>query len=214
MSIVNRFTFNAFQENTYIIQDEGSKKAIIIDPGCHTVTEREEIMDHIEQKSLSIVAILNTHCHVDHVFGNAFLKRSFPDAPLCIHRGELPVLRTYPNFAAMYGLVGEPSPEPDQFLEGNEVFAFGDTTLQIFLTPGHSPASISFYNKEDQYIIGGDVLFYQSIGRTDLPGGNYDTLIKSINDHFLTLPDDTIVYSGHGPSTTIGAEKNQNPFLS
>lgn len=213
MSNVTSFTFNAFQENTYIIEDTESKKAIIIDPGCDQMTEREEIIDHLTKNQLQLVAILNTHCHVDHVFGNAFMKKRFPEAPLCIHKGELETLRTYPTFAAMYGLSAEPSPEPDQFLEDGDYFTFGNTSLKVCLTPGHSPASISFHNTVEQYIIGGDVLFYQSIGRTDLPGGNHHTLITSIKKHFLSLPDDTTVYCGHGPATTIGYERRHNPFL-
>jgi glyoxylase-like metal-dependent hydrolase (beta-lactamase superfamily II) len=213
MSIVTSFTFNAFQENTFLVSDEGTKKAIIIDPGCHDLTEREELINHIEKEDLEIVAIVNTHCHVDHVFGNAFLKKRYPDAPLYIHRGELPILKTYPTFAAMYGLSAEPSPMPDLYLEDGDVLTFGKTILKVLLTPGHSPASLSFYSEEDRYIIGGDVLFYDSIGRTDLPGGDYDTLIQSIEKHFLSLNDDIKVYCGHGQSTTIGHERRNNPFL-
>ena len=213
MSIVTSFTFNAFQENTYIIEDSESKKAIIIDPGCEVSTEREQILDHLAKKRLDLVAILNTHCHVDHVFGNAFLKSKYPDVPLCIHRGELTTLQAYPTFAAMYGFAAEPSPDPDRYLDGGEIFKFGNIELKILFTPGHSPASISFYNEQEDYIIAGDVLFRESIGRTDLPGGSYDTLINSIRKHFLSLPDHITVYSGHGPQTTIGHEKRNNPFL-
>lgn len=214
MSIVTSFTFNAFQENTYIIEDEKTSQAIIIDPGCHSDAERSEIMQHLELHGYEISAIINTHCHADHVFGNAFLKKQFPRAPLYIHKNELPLLTNYPSFAAMFGVAAEPSPEPDAFLEEGEIFTFGECALRIFLTPGHSPGSISLYNESDGYIISGDVLFRQSIGRTDLPGGDYQTLIKSIEQSFLTLPDQVIVYSGHGPRTTIGYEKINNPFLS
>ncbi|MCB0667763.1 MAG: MBL fold metallo-hydrolase [Saprospiraceae bacterium] len=213
MSIVTGFTFNAFQENTYIIKDEKTDRSVIIDPGCHSEEEKQEILTHIKDNHLDISAIINTHCHADHVFGNAFLKQRFPDAPLCIHKGELIVLESYPAFAAMYGIPAEPSPKPDQYFEDGEIFTFGETKLKVFFTPGHSPASLSFYNEEDGYIIGGDVLFRQSIGRTDLPGGDYATLITSIKNHFLSLPDNVVVYSGHGPDTTIGFERRNNPFL-
>jgi glyoxylase-like metal-dependent hydrolase (beta-lactamase superfamily II) len=213
MSIVTSFTFNPFEENTFIVTDHATKKTIIIDPGCYSVAEREELLHHIASNQLIIVGILNTHCHVDHVFGNAFLKKQFPEAPLYIHRDELLVLQTYPSFAAMYGLTAEPSPPPDKYLEDQDLFTFGETSFKVFLTPGHSPASISLYCENDQYIIGGDVLFYQSIGRTDLPGGDYETLIQSIQRYFLTLPDTVKIYCGHGQSTTIGFERRHNPFL-
>jgi hydroxyacylglutathione hydrolase len=213
MSSVTSFTFNAFQENTYVVTDVLTKKTIIVDPGCHTDTEKEELMAHLVSGNLEVVGILNTHCHVDHVFGNAFLKRSFPDVPLYIPRGESVVLQSYPAFAALYGLVAEPSPEPDRYLEDDELFTFGETSLKVCLTPGHSPASVSLYCEKDQYIIAGDVLFYLSIGRTDLPGGDYETLMQSIRKHFLSLPDNVTVYSGHGQSTTIGFERRHNPFL-
>jgi glyoxylase-like metal-dependent hydrolase (beta-lactamase superfamily II) len=213
MSIVTSFTFNAFQENTFLVSDEGTKKAIIIDPGCNDLAEREELTNHIEKHQFEIVAIVNTHCHVDHVFGNAFVKKCYADAPLYIHRGELSILKTYPAFAAMYGLSAEPSPMPDRYLEDGETLTFGNTNLKVCLTPGHSPASISLYCHEDHYIIGGDVLFYLSIGRSDLPGGDHEVLIQSIKNHFLCLDDDVKVYCGHGPSTTIGNERKNNPFL-
>ena len=213
MSIVTPFTFNAFQENTYIIYDTASLEAVIIDPGCYTQEERDQITNFISSEKLKIEAILNTHCHVDHVFGNAYAKRTFPGAPLCIHQGEHMVLKTYPQFAAMYGLAAEPSPEPDRFLQTNEVLTIGDIDLKVLFTPGHSPASVSFYCEADKYIISGDVLFHNSIGRTDLPGGDFNTLISSIRTQLFTLPDNVVVYSGHGPSTTIGHEKRNNPFL-
>ncbi len=213
MSIVTFFTFNAFEENTYVIYDKASSEAIVIDPGCHSPDEKEVLSSFLKKNNLILVAILNTHCHVDHVFGNAFLKKQFPEVPLCIHKGELPVLRAYPQFASMYGLAAEPSPTPDKFFADGDTFSFGNVNFEVCLTPGHSPASVSFYCRADSYIIGGDVLFRESIGRTDLPGGDYDTLIRSIEKHFFSLPDDVKVYCGHGPSTTIGHERKYNPFL-
>lgn len=166
----------------------------------------------IDENHLIVEKVVNTHCHVDHVFGNSYATSTF-GVGLFIHRGELPVLSTYLQVAAMYGLAAEPSPDPDGFLEEGDDLCFGNTCLKIFLTPGHSPASISLYNEKDGYIIGGDVLFQGSIGRTDLPGGDFDTLMNSIKASFLCLPNDVVVYCGHGPSTTIGVEKRSNPFL-
>lgn len=211
MSNVTSLTFNAFQENTYIISDD-SGQAVIIDPGCHSQSEKEELSSVIDKSQLKIHAILNTHCHADHVFGNNFVFHKYSEN-LLIPKGEEILLQAYPQMASMYGLPSEPSPTPTGYLEHGQDFSFGQVTLRILLTPGHSPASVSFYNEQDHYIIGGDVLFQHSIGRTDLPGGDYETLINSIQTHFLSLPDRVVVYSGHGPKTTIGEERKSNPFL-
>ncbi len=211
MSMVTFLTFNAFQENTYIISD-ADKKAAIIDPGCHSPDEKDALKKHIADHDFIIEAVLNTHCHVDHVFGNHFAIQHY-GTKLYMHQGELPVLQTYPQVAAMYGLPAEESPPPDEYLDHGDVFTLGTLKLKVLLTPGHSPASISFYNEDGGYIIGGDVLFENSIGRTDLPGGNHSVLLQSIKEHFLTLPDETIVYPGHGDKTTIGRERRSNPFL-
>lgn len=213
MCVVTPFVFNPFQENTYVVHDTHTREAAIVDPGCHTQDEQKQLVKYIQENRLEVKFILNTHCHVDHVFGNAFIKRSFPHAPLCIHRGELIVLETYPQFAKMYGLEAEPSPAPDLFLVPGEALHLGQHQWDVIYTPGHSPASVSFYSKEDQCIIGGDVLFKGSIGRTDLPGGDFDTLIVSIRTAFLSKADSVVVYSGHGPSTTVGEERANNPFL-
>ena len=211
MSNVTCLTFNAFQENTYIISDD-HKSAIIVDPGCHSDAEQNELKNYVEVNKLQVERVVNTHCHIDHIFGNGYCCSTF-GVGLYIHRGEQPVLDSYLQVAAMYGLEVEPSPMPSGFLEEGKTLNVGMAELEIFLTPGHSPASLSFYNRKDGYILGGDVLFAGSIGRTDLPGGNLQTLMQSIQDSFLTLPDHTIVYSGHGPATTIGAEREHNPFL-
>lgn len=211
MSIVTSFSFNAFQENTYVVHD-ASKEAIVIDPGCHSLAEQELLCSFIENRNLNVKMVVNTHCHLDHVFGNKFACETF-NVGLYIHRGELDLLNGLLQVARLYGLEAEASPAPTGFIGPDQPLAFGETSLQIFFTPGHSPASLSFYSAHDKYIIGGDVLFKSSIGRTDLPGGDYDTLIQSINDSFMSLSNDTIVYPGHGPSTTIGEERTSNPFL-
>ena len=212
MSVVVVFTFNDFSENTYLIHDE-TKECIIIDPGNNNPAEDSTLSDFIQSNELKPVRLINTHCHLDHVFGNKYVADTY-GLELEIHEGELPVLASSPQVSAMYGIpYPNPSPTPTTFLKEGEAIKFGETSLSIHFTPGHSPASISFYNAEEGYIIGGDVLFQGSIGRTDLPGGNMDTLIASIKKHFLTLPDDTRVYSGHGPMTTVGHERAHNPFL-
>jgi len=159
------------------------------------------------------VRLINTHCHLDHVFGNAFVARTW-NIGLEIHAGELPVLQRFPQTAQMYGIPhAEMSPMPARFIETGEVIEFGNTRLKTLFTPGHSPASISFYCAEGGFVIAGDVLFLESIGRTDLPGGDFDVLIQSIRSQLFTLPNETLVYPGHGPATTIRHEKEYNPFL-
>ncbi len=211
MSIVTCLTFNAFQENTYIIHDD-SRAAIIIDPGCHSKQEQEELKQFVDTNQLQIEKVVNTHCHIDHVFGNRYCCETF-GVGLFIHQGEQAMLDGLLQVAAMYGFEVDSSPAASGYLAAGELLSFGDTDLEVLFTPGHSPASISFYHRPDQYIIGGDVLFAGSIGRTDLPGGDFDTLIASIKKSFLSLPDHTVVYTGHGPSTTIGSERKNNPFL-
>lgn len=209
--MVTSLTFNAFQENTYIISTE-EKEAVIIDPGCHSSEEKARLVKHISDKELRVMAVLNTHCHVDHVFGNKFATEHY-GVKLYIHEGELPVLQSFPQVAALYGLAGETSPKPDGYLAAGETFVLGATELKVLFMPGHSPASIGFYCQEENYVIAGDVLFEGSIGRTDLPGGNFDTLMQSIKTELLTLPDHTQIYPGHGNPTSVGKERKDNPFL-
>ena len=209
---VKYFTFSPFAENTYVLHDE-TKECIIIDPGCYTDAERQELSNFIDSKGLKPVRLLNTHCHLDHVFGNRYVADTY-NLDLEIHRGEIPVLESVPTVSRMYGIPNvQQSPDPKVFLEEGDVVTFGNSSLEVFFTPGHSPASISFYSKENNFIIGGDVLFQGSIGRTDLPGGNYQTLMETIKNKFLSLPDKTLIYSGHGPVTAAGPERKSNPFV-
>jgi glyoxylase-like metal-dependent hydrolase (beta-lactamase superfamily II) len=209
---VHHFEFNPFGENTYIVFDE-SKECAIFDPGCFGTTEQNILRDFIESRQLRPVRLINTHCHLDHVFGNRFVADTW-GLGLEIHRGELPVLERFPDVALMYGISQvEPSPMPAAFLEAGETVVFGNTHLEILFTPGHSPASLSFYCREAGFVLAGDVLFYESIGRYDLPGGNFDILVQSIHSQLFTLPPETIVYAGHGPTTTIRHEREYNPFL-
>lgn len=208
---VASFVFNAFQENSYVLYDD-TKEAIIIDPGCNSPEEQQELSNFIESNGLKPVQLINTHCHIDHVLGNKYVSEKY-DLGLQAHKGEEMMLNNQPNVAMMYGIPYDPSPAISTYLSEEDTIQFGDTTLEIYFTPGHSPASISFFHKESRQLIAGDVLFQGSIGRTDLPGGSFETLIESIKTQFYPLGDDVIVYSGHGPSTTIGVEKKNNPFL-
>lgn len=208
---VHEFTFNPFQENTYLITAT-SRECIIIDPGCMEDYEKEELVRYISENGLRPVRLINTHCHIDHILGNAFVSREY-QLGLEIHKGEIPVLKAGPTVAGMYGIPYEVSPEPSSFLEEGEVLVLEGHEMRVLYTPGHSPASICLYHEEGGWMIGGDVLFYESIGRTDLPGGDHQTLLESIRSQLFVLPNDTVVYPGHGQHTTVGYEKMFNPFL-
>jgi len=212
MAKVITLTFNPFQENTFLVVDDHGE-CVIFDPGCLSVEEQKTLTALIEKERLTPVRLINTHCHIDHVFGNTFVAEKY-NLALEIHEDALPMLKASPRQGAMFGLKDvAPSPEPERFIEDGEVITFGRTELKAIHTPGHSAGSLSFYCEEDKFVIVGDVLFDGSIGRTDLPGGDYDTLISSIMKRLLPIGDDVIVYSGHGPSTTIGRERRMNPFL-
>ena len=212
MAVVSKLTFNPFQENTFIVSDD-TGECIIFDPGCYTAKEREELKTFISEEGLTPVRLINTHCHLDHIFGNAFVAETY-SLELEIHRGELPVLESAPQVCRQYGIqLPQPSPAPGRFIEAGDIILFGNTSLKALFTPGHSPASLSFYCEADKFIIAGDVLFYQSIGRTDLPGGDMATLLGSIKDEFFPLGDDVAVHPGHGPDTSIGYERKHNSFL-
>jgi len=208
---IKQFIFNPYSENTYVLFDE-TKECAIIDPGCYTPGERKEIMSYIESEKLNPTLFLNTHCHIDHILGNWFIAEQYK-LPLQAHKLEKPVLEATLVYGPTMGIDVIPSPAIDIFLNDADTVSFGNTQLKVLLAPGHSPGSICFYNESDKILIGGDVLFQMSIGRTDLPGGDYNTLIKSINEKLWPLPNDAVVYCGHGPSTNIGFEKINNPFL-
>jgi hydroxyacylglutathione hydrolase len=208
---IKTFVFNAFQENTYILYDD-TKECIIIDPGCSDSRERQELAAFIEKNELTPVALVNTHCHIDHILGNEYVSKKY-DLILQAHIGEEVVLKNGEMVAQMYGMSYIPSPPITQHLEPGTSLEFGNQSLEILFCPGHSPASICFYNKGQGKLIAGDVLFHMSIGRSDLPGGDHNTLIKSIITQLMPLPDETMVYPGHGIPTTIGNERLHNPFL-
>ncbi len=211
MLTIQSFEFNPFQENTYVLFDE-TQECVIIDPGCFVDHERKELTDFIEAKHLHVKMLLNTHCHIDHVLGNYFVKEKFR-TKLYIHPKDEPVLKSVKVYAPNYGFATYTEAEVDAYLEEGDTVSFGNQNFKVLFVPGHSPGHIAFYNEKEKALIAGDVLFLNSIGRTDLPGGNHATLINSIREKFFLLPDDVIVYPGHGQETTIGFEKRNNPFL-
>jgi hydroxyacylglutathione hydrolase len=199
---IQEFVFNAFQENTYVLYDE-TGEAVIVDPGCYEEDEKVELEDFIKDKRLKIMMLVNTHGHIDHVLGNNFIKERYR-VKLYIHKIDEPVMRAVKAYAGNYGFPMYQEASVDGYLEEGNVIAFGNQQFKILFVPGHSPGHVAFYNEKEKVVIGGDVLFKNSIGRTDLPGGNFDTLINSIHEKLFTLPDDVVVYAGHGPRTTIG----------
>lgn len=212
MITLKKFTFNAYSENTYVLYDE-TQECVIIDPGMYEGNEQNELTSFINQEHLNPVLLLNTHCHLDHVFGNKFVFDTYGLKPK-FHKGELQVLEAVPSYAPSMGFTKyEVSPHPDEFLSETGTISFGNSKLDLIFAPGHSPAHLCFYSKADSILIGGDVLFYGSIGRSDLPGGNHEQLIQNISEKLFVLPDETKVYPGHGPATTIGFEKEHNPFF-
>ncbi|WP_373515340.1 MBL fold metallo-hydrolase [Persicitalea sp.] len=208
---IQSFVFSPFSENTYLLYDE-TKEAIIVDPGCYEPQEYAQLNDFIKANALKPVGIYNTHAHIDHVLGVAKLKQTY-DIPFALHRLDEPLLRAVKTYAPNYGFPTFDEPAVERWLAKDETIEFGSSALKIIFVPGHAPGHVAFVNDEQKFVIGGDVLFRQSIGRTDLPGGDMATLLNSIRAQLFTLPDDYTVYAGHMQPTTIGFEKKNNPFL-
>lgn len=211
MITVQFFTFSPVYENTYVLYNNDGN-AIIIDPGCYAKEEKQKLADYIKTKQLNVVQLINTHCHLDHVFGNKWVAEKY-GLELYIHPDEEYVLSVAPDYGTLWGLPFDNYTGRLHFLNEHDVVTLGKDELKVLLAPGHSPGSICFYCEEQKFIIGGDVLFRESIGRTDLPGGNHEALLKSIRDKLFVLPDDVTVYPGHGIATTIGYEKQHNPYV-
>jgi glyoxylase-like metal-dependent hydrolase (beta-lactamase superfamily II) len=211
MANVKIFQFNPLQENTYLVYDD-QKNCLIFDPGCYFDNERDALVDFITETGLKPVQLWNTHCHLDHVFGNRFIHETYA-LELHIHEGEKKVLDRAPESGLMWNVPFDNYAGPIHTIPEETSFLFGGEVVQVLETPGHSPASISFYFPKSGFVIAGDVLFRESVGRTDLPGANPDILVSSILEKLYTLPDKTIVYAGHGLPTTIGHEKIYNPFV-
>jgi hydroxyacylglutathione hydrolase len=211
MLTVKAFIFNPVQENSYVLYNE-EKQCCIIDPGCYFEKEKQELKTFIKKTSLQPILLLNTHCHLDHVFGNKFVHDEW-GLKLHIHEKEKPVLDFAPASGEIWQLPFENYEGELIFIKEGSVIKLGNDELEIRFTPGHSPGHVCFCDEADGFAISGDVLFNGSIGRTDLPGGDFDLLISSIQTQLFTLPDDTKIYSGHGPMTTIALEKMNNPFV-
>jgi hydroxyacylglutathione hydrolase len=208
---IQSFTFNPVQENTYIIYNE-TRQCCIIDPGCYFAAEEKALTDFISANNLVPTYLLNTHCHLDHIFGNRFIHKTY-GLSLHLHQLEKPVLEYGPTAGQQWQMPFDNYDGELKFLEEGDVVKLGNEELHVLFTPGHSPGSISFYSKEHKFLISGDVLFEGSVGRTDLPGGSFEVLEQSILTKLYTLPEDVIVYPGHGDSTTIGDEMKTNPFV-
>ena len=211
MLTVTSFTFSPVQENTYVVYNE-TGECCIVDPGCYFGNERNELKEFIQTSGLTPKYLLNTHCHLDHVFGNKFIHDTW-GLTLHLHEKEKPLLEHAPTFGLSWGLPFDNYKGDLILLREGDTIPLGNDVLQVLFTPGHSPGHICFYCQAQKLVVSGDVLFRESIGRTDLPGGNYDTLISSIRNQLFVLPDDTVIFPGHGTKTTIGYEKIHNPFL-
>jgi glyoxylase-like metal-dependent hydrolase (beta-lactamase superfamily II) len=208
---VKKFTFNPFQENTYVVHDDTT--CVIIDPGCYHTHEREELTGYIEGRKLTAKAVLLTHAHLDHIFGCDYVSRHY-DIPVYMHEKDVYTLEMGERSATTYGIPGFIQPKtPDILLKGTEKLEFGTMSFDVLFTPGHCVGHVVYVNKEGNFVINGDVLFAGSFGRTDLPGGDMEILKKSIFNVMFSLPETMTVYSGHGPETTIGQEKQTNYIL-
>lgn len=212
MITIHSFEFNYFQENTYLLYDE-THEAVLIDCGCVRKEEEEELSDFVSANELTIKHLLCTHLHLDHIFGNGFIWKKYGLKPEA-NRFDVDILPTPEEQARLFGLRHPIENVPvEKFLVGNEIIRFGTSELQVLTVPGHSPGSVAFYNRKNGFVVVGDALFAGSIGRTDLWGGNQEVLVAAIRDKLLSLPDETVIYPGHGPETRVIDEKFGNPYL-
>lgn len=213
MLSIQRFVFNIFHENTYLIWNDVTNDAAVIDPGMYDEDEKKAFTKFVENNRLSLKKCINTHCHIDHVLGNSFIKNTF-NIPLLIPEKDEFLLNMLNEQAKIFGLSVNEIAKPDEYITENKSIMLGDITGKYISTPGHTPDEYCIYFEQDKILFSGDVLFNQSIGRTDLWGGNQDILLKSIKNKLFTLPDEVRVYPGHDSTTTIGFEKKNNPNVS
>lgn len=210
---IKTFVFNHFGENTYVVYDTNSLKCAIIDPGCFFEQEKQELKKFIVEKDLVVDSVLFTHCHLDHAFGARFIATEFPQVKICAHKSEQIFIDDALDQSLRFGINMEQPPQITNYITDGDIIHIGEVNLQVIFTPGHSPGGLCFYSEENGILFSGDVLFANSVGRSDMPGGNHNILIDGITKKLLALPDQTIVYCGHGPSTTIKNERETNPFL-
>lgn len=208
---VKPLVYNAFQVNTYVVSHPDGD-CMIIDPACYSTHEQQNLAHFIEHNNLTVKYVINTHSHVDHVLGNGFIYSKYGVKPL-IHSSGLLFYDSIIDHANTFGFEVDDLVHPEEFLEDNQKIMLGDTPLMIAYTPGHADGSICLINETDRWIIAGDLLFYMSIGRTDLPTGNLEKLLSSVRNRIFVYDDDFVIYPGHGGSTTVGFERRNNPYL-
>lgn len=208
---IHKFTFNPIEENTYLLFDK-SGSCIIVDAGCYTRGEQEELASFINNNALKPEKIINTHGHFDHLLGNSFCREKY-HIPFYIHKDDVDMVAGAEKMANFFGISLNPVCPPDSLLKEGDKITLGESFLEVIHLPGHSPGGIAFYNKEQNFLLSGDSLFRGSIGRTDFPGGNENSLIKAIKEKIMVLPEETIIYTGHGPETTVKIEKQTNQFF-
>ena len=209
---IQKFTVNPFQENTYVLWDH-TGEGVLSDPGCYTKEEEAVVVEFVKENKIQIGAILHTHSHLDHCFATGYFSSLF-NVDVWIHNEDIITYNAFEKVCSMYGVpIKHSLPETYNLFSISDGFVFGNSHLEIRFVPGHAPGHVVFYAKEEEFVVNGDCLFYQSIGRTDLPGGDHGTLLSSIREELFTLPMNTTVYCGHGPETTIGNEVKTNPFL-
>jgi glyoxylase-like metal-dependent hydrolase (beta-lactamase superfamily II) len=209
---IEKFVVSPFSENTYIVWDDESQETALIDPGTLEIYEFDEVREFIEFNKLKLKFLINTHCHLDHIFGNKKFKDLY-NPKFYAPELDIPLLKNSTKQGAQFGIKFDDSPLPDEYINEELLLTLGNRGFKFLFTPGHTPGEFCIYFEEEKFCITGDVLFLESIGRTDLWGGDYNTLLSSIKEKLLTLPDDTIIYPGHGDRSSIGYEKKFNPFL-
>ncbi|MDP4183843.1 MAG: MBL fold metallo-hydrolase [Bacteroidota bacterium] len=211
MIFIKKFAFNPVQVNTFVLYDE-TLEAVIVDAGCYNSGERQKLDDFIAQEKLKPVLLLNTHCHFDHLMGTEYVRSKY-NIEFAAHDGDRFLIENAVEHGDLFGIPMEPVSLPNRLLCDGQIIRFGHSELQVLHVPGHSPGSVAYYSRDQKFVIVGDVLFYGSIGRTDLPLGDFDTLIHSIRTKLLSLDEDVKVFSGHGPETNIAYEKANNIYL-